>query len=258
MAKGVLHEILCVEQDLEKIHNKMIGETSALFIKKIDHFVGRHRKLELFDENAPEHAPERKELVTTVPEKLKYLSSHIEKYLDAVLQKELTNQQAKSDLVVDGCEIGKNLPATFLLGLETKLRTIRILYTEIPTLPPGIEWEKDQMSGDYVYKTKHNAEKFKTETIVEPVVLYPHKIENGKALPAQIKEMSKTVNVGKYIETTYSGCISSAEKSKILDRIDVLIQEVKKARIRANQQPINDGKIGKKIMDFINNIVISS
>lgn len=249
MKKSVLHELLAVEGDLDGAHKNIIDETKVTFTKKADHFQGFHRKLEVFDDNDKTEYPEEHKIVdTTVQKKLDHMMKTSVRYFDALFQKEATNQIAVADLIVDGVTIAENLPATFLLGMENRLKTLKSVYEAIPTLAPGIEWVADPDQGDGIYRTAKAQEKLKTETILEPVVLY-HATDHH---PAQVKEASKVKNVGKYILNQWSGMITPAEKSVLLGRIDKLARAVKKARQRANTTEIDNRKIGKNIFNFIN------
>jgi len=249
MKKSVLHELLAIEGDLEGTYKKILQETNVTFTKKQDHFIGQHRKLEMFVDDGITYPEDHKALDTTVQAKLDYMQKTAIRYFDAILQKESTNQEAKADLVIDGITIATALPATFLLGMENRLKNLRSTYASIPTLQPGVDWIKDNSIGDHIYKTAKAIEKLKTETIVEPVVLY----EATKEHPAQIKEVSKTTNVGKYIQTTWSGMITPAEKANLLNKIDKLIRAFKQARQRANTTEVIKKSIGKELFDFINN-----
>ena len=246
MAK--LHELLAVEGDLEGTYRKILEETKVTFTKKAEHFMGFIRTLRLFDEEATPLAPDYKELDSTVDAKLDYQKAHIIRYLDAVLQKEMTNTTAKADLIVDGKTIVKELPATFLLGLETKLKHVRDVYSTIPTLQPGVKWEKDENRGKGVYATANPEETYQTEKIIDSVVLYKHTKEH----PAQIKEVSKTIKTGKYTKIVWSGMLSPAEKSILLGKIDKLIRAAKQARQRANTTPVIKATVAKELFNFIN------
>jgi len=243
-----LHELLAVEGNIESAYRKALEETKTTFQKRPAHFFGRHKTLEMFDENAPKAPDEYQELQTTVQEKLEYQADHIIRYLDAVLQKERTNQEARADLVVDGVTLASDVPATFLLGLENKLKTIRSVYDVIPTLPPGVKWEPDESKGAHVYRRVHPEEKFKTARTFRHKVLY----EATKEHPAQIEKWEETENVGKYIENQWCGMLSPAEKSTILGRLDKLIRATKKARQKANATEVVHVTIGKELFDFIN------
>jgi len=253
-----LHELLAVESDLESVSKKTTEEAIKTFKSKTQHFLAMHRVCEMFDEESRDQAPpdEFLSMVTTVHDKLDYVGGKIGKYYDAVLQKELTNQTTKADLVIDGKVIEKDLPATFLLGLETKLKKIRELYESIPTLAPGVEWVPDENQGSDVFKMKHPEEKYKTAKTFQHKVLY----DATKEHPAQIERWEETVNVGKFTKDVWSGMISSADKAILLGRLDKLLQAVKKARQKANNIKVIKRDIGRTLLDYINtgNMVASS
>lgn len=249
MGKPVLHELLAVEGDLDGAHKKIIDETKVTFTKKADRFMGQHRKyLPFTDHDGISFPEDYKQIDTTVLDKLEYMEKTEIRYFNAMLQKESTNQVATADLVIDGTTIATGLPATFLLGMETRLKHLRSVYEAIPTLQPGVKWTKDESVGKGVYATEKPVETLKTETVVKPVVLYAATKEH----PAQVKEMSEVVNIGKYVTTTWSGMISPADKSILLERIDKTIRAFKQARQRANMTEVIKRDIGKEIFAYIN------
>lgn len=247
MKKSVLHELLAVEGDLDGAHKKILEETRTTFVKKADHFLGQHRRLEMFEEDGIDYPEEFKEIDTTVQQKLDHMKKTEIRYFDAMLQKEATNQTAFADLVVDGVVIAEGLPATFLLGMETRLKHLRSVYEVVPTLQPGVSWIKDPTQGDNIYVTAKPAEKLKTETIIEPIVMY----DATKEHPAQIKEVSKVKTVGKYVMTSWSGMITPAEKSALLERVDKLLRAFKQARQRANTAEVIKRSVGAELFAFI-------
>lgn len=246
---GKLHEVLAVEGDKEGIYKKINEETVVTFAKKSDHFHGQVRVLTMFDEkDQGQNTIDRKELVTTVKAKLDYLSEAAVGFFDVVLQKESTNQTAVADLVVDGVVLATNLPATFLLGLEAKLKTLRATYETIPTLAPGFKWVKNPTLGEDIYETANPEEKLKTAKQFKHQVLVPA----TDKFQAQIEKWEEQVPVGKYNTTYQSGMLSPAEKSAVLGRIDKLIQAAKQARMRANTTEVINRTIGKELFKFIN------
>lgn len=245
---GKLHELLAVEGDLAGISKKISEETISTF-KKPDHFIGQHRHLDMFDaaEQSKVVADEYKEMVTTVVDKLDYFSKAMINYFDAVLQKETTNQNACADLIVDNITIAKAVPATFLLGMESKLKELRVVFESAPTLAPGVAWEKDETQGRGVYRMKNADEKLKTAKSFMHKVLYDATDKH----PAQIEKWEEQTAVGRYITNTTSGMLSLAEKSIYLGRIDKLIQAVKKARMQANTVEVVENKCGDAIFSYI-------
>ena len=244
-----LHQLLAVEGDLEGTYKKVLEETKTNFTKHPDRYFGAHQRTEFFDESAPKEADTHKEMDDTIPSKLAYTQTHIIRYLDAVLQKERTNQDARADLVIDGATIAKDMPATFLLGLENKLKTIRnSIYETIPTLQPGVKWEKDEAEGKGFYRRAHPEEKFRTKKAMKNHVV----ASATKEHPAQVQVYNEDEKVARIVTDTWCGMISPAEKSTVLGRIDKLIRGVKKARQKANTAEVVKTTIGNELFAYIN------
>ena len=246
MAK--LHELLAVEGQLDGTAKKILAEAGQTFSKKADHFQGFQRIYTPFTAGIENELPsEEKAMVTTVGDKLEYTFEAVVEWLDAVLQKERTNQDACADIVIDDTILATDIPATFLLGLEAKLKEIRETLEHIPTLAPGIVWEADPTQGKGVYRMKNAQERMRTQKITKPIVLYAATDKH----PAQVKEVTEDVAIGKYIETHLSGMISPADKSDLLGRIDKLTRAVKQARQRANNTDVVSVKIGSTLAGYI-------
>jgi len=246
----MLHELLAVQGDLEGKYKRILEEATETFTKRKTHFSGYHKTLRMFaetDKMQEAAGEEHKELTDTVDAKLNYIQSDIVRLMDALLQKESTNQNAKADLVVDGITLGSNLPATWLLGMETKLKEIRSVYEAIPTLDPGVKWEPDPAAGAHVYRATHPDVKSKTVQDIAYKVLQPATKEH----PAQVETWKENKPVGEYVTHHVSGAISPAQKSVLLGRIDNLLRAVKKARMRANNTPVDKARIGNKLFDYI-------
>ena len=140
--------------------------------------------------------------------------------------------------------------------MESRLKLVREIYDNIPTLPPGGKWVPDQVEGDGVYFNENTKIKIKTAKTFEHRVLvpaqFPKEGEGGTSLPAQIEKWEEQKPVGEIKEQTWCGMISPAEKSRMLDRFDKLLRAVKKARQRANSVDVVPINIGKTIFDYIN------
>ncbi len=242
---GRLHEILAVEGGLKATAEKVIKEAADTFTKKRGHFLGQHRNYEKLQEETLQYADESKKLETTVHQKLNYVKSHFTKALDATFQKEMTNTGAKADIVIDGKDIAKDIPATYLLHLETKFKELRSMYAVIPTLDPGKDWKKDETQ-ENVYVSS-DTEQYKTEKVIKPLVLHPA----TKEFPAQVDKISLDTIVGKWKTKNMSGALSPLQKSQLLGKIDTLIRAIKQARMRANSVAVIQLEIGKTLMEYI-------
>lgn len=245
MAK--LHELLAVEADLQKAAQQMAADAVNTFSKKPDHFRGQVRTVSFFDDaRQGENLSEEKAMVTTVDDKLEYALKFVGKYFDAILKKETANQGAKADLIVDGQTIAKDVPATFLLGMESRFKEIREMVLAIPTLEPAIKWELDPAKGDGVYSAPPTAS-MKTEKVISAIVLY----EATKEHPAQVKETSKDVAVARIETHVTSGMWSPARKAVVIERIDAILRGIKKARQRANTVDVTEVYIAKSLFSYM-------
>lgn len=248
MKKGQLHELLAVESDLRSIRDKEKKGIIDDFMTKPVIFLGAVKTLTMFDEGREkEQGESRQDVDHTVLEHIKSATNHFIRYWDMKLQKESANQEAKSDVVVDGKILFSNMPVTFLLGMEEELRQVRTVYDCAPTLKPGVTWVEDNQKGRGIYKSEFSEEKNKTEKSVQFTVMVPA----TNNFPAQVKEWNDDKAVGKYTTETWSGMISEAEKALILGRLDKLLRAFKQARQRANCQETSSMSIGDAIIGFI-------
>jgi hypothetical protein len=252
--KRALHALLAVESDLKGEFDKIVVEAKKTFKDKQKHFESWHRTLKMKDQTREQEeaaGEEYQAMVTTVPAKLEYTGKAFAKYMDALFQKEMTNQTANADLVVDGDVIAQQVPATCLLALENKLKMYRSMVELIPTWAPGIEWVPDSAQGEGVFRAKHPETALKTEQILKPFTLYEATPEH----PAQVDKLTEQVSVGLFTRQKWTGTISPAQKSRLLGTIDNVIRSVKQARMKANETEIISGQIGEKLFDKIINAV---
>lgn len=252
---GKLFEILAVEANHEGVAKKLLSETTQTFKNKENLFGGKLRTLNMFD-TSPEKAVEMKaveakerteiKISSTVPDSMNYLGCILADYYDVVYQKEATNQLAKQDIIIDGVVIIKDVPVTFLLSMENRLKDLRNVVLEIPTLAPGKFWTPDGNYGRNVHRTpeEHN---LKTAKDIDFRIAAPATDKH----PAQVVQTEAVRNIGQYTDVTWSGLITSADKAMLLERTDKMLQAVKRARGRANTQEAINDKVGDKILGFI-------
>jgi len=246
---GQLHELLAVEGDLKGEKDRVKEEAIKVFSSKAGLFMGHLKHLSMFDEGRKtEETDERQAMTDTVPSKLKYVSGAFQRFWDVRLQKESANQEARADVEVDGVALFKDLPVSFLLGMEEELKQLRKVYDAVPTLQAGIDWKRDEAEGKDVYVTTHPIIKNKTEKSVEHKVLVPATDRH----PAQVREWTEDKPVGAYTTTNWSGMVTPVEKSAMLSKLDKVLRAFKKARQRANQQETKSIHVGEEIFKYIN------
>lgn len=247
MSKTELHQVLAVEGDLQGKSQMILNETRKTFKENQHLFYGFVKRYEPYDEEDPGMPDDGKEIEDTVMSKLQYAVKSFIKYLDCIATKEMTNSVASAPLVINGETIHDALPATLLLALENKLKGLRPVLEQIPTLTKGVKWELDPDRGKDIYVT--SKEERKQRTVKEPQfrVLY----DATKEHPAQIEKWTESVPKGEFVTTHWSGNITSAQKARILERFDEVLQSVKKARMQANSTEIVNTKIADKLFNYV-------
>lgn len=248
---GKMHELLAVESSVAGNYNRDLEETLKVFDKP-DLFTRTvTTKTFLADEDQKFNTSTTSEITTTVKKRLDWFKGSVTKFFDLVLQKDLTNQASKADIVIGDTVIANNVPATTLLMLEARLQDLRKAFDKMPTLQAGISWGRDESQG--LWKNNETQISFSTKKTMKPVILAPATEQH----PAQVEKVFEDVNVAKVARDTYSGMLSSEEKATILGRLDDLLQGVKKARQRANNTDVVTGSIGDNIFTYLYKDVVN-
>jgi hypothetical protein len=216
---GKLHELLAVERDLSSSSSAGIGVMRDAF-RVPSLFLGKIKVVSMFDEGR-----ERENVTTSRQPELDVKSvvrnayTKFGRFLDCSIQKEEANTRAKADIVVDGEVIAKNMPATFLLGLESKLKAWIDTLSSIPVLPQGVDWAGPSGSGEYVSDAPVT---YKTEKTPRYKVLY----EATKEHPAQIEKWYEDKPVGSINSTDTATMLSRDRKEQLLARANSLLLAV--------------------------------
>ncbi len=245
-----LHETLAAENDIKNQWKQINEETLHVFGKPAM-FTGKVTKLTMTKPGLDEATKAAAEAIgtvhealgTTVDARLGYTADFFIRLVNHRLQKDLTNQKAVANIIVDGQVIAENVPATFLLDLEDRLAGYRNIYASIPTLDIKKEWSEDTQLGKGVWRTKHAEVKSKTEKGFDFRVL----VAATDKHPAQVEKWQTDPVVGKYETTEFSGMWTSARKAEVLSRCDKLIVAVREARARANQTQVERGQISAQL-----------
>jgi hypothetical protein len=247
MAK--LHELLAVDGNLEAQANKTRTDLIATFHSKRHLF---EQKLVTFTPIAEGQAAvteSQSDIESTIAKEIKWVSGILAKALDGGYHIDLANTQAKADVVTeDGDVLLKDMPATALLQLEKRVVEIQQLAAAIPTLDPAKGFAQDDNREPGIFQARP-VTKARTKKTPTPLVMAPATKEHA----AQVQLVNEDVVTGTIREQEWSALITPAMKSDIIDRCDVLLRAIKKARAKANEVELDVGthKIGKKLLDFI-------
>lgn len=241
-----LHELIAVEPDLKVAAQQEASRVLALFTKGRGKFEGSTQKYHPLDEAGERLEPKLTPLGAAVDAELASLQVIMSRYVDAAMEKEITNTITKADVIVDDAVILGGLPTPALLNLEKRLLLLRKVYEAIPVLDPSERWEYDEGLKCHVSQERRQYRSKK----------YPRTLVKAEATefhPAQVEVWMEDVQVGTWSKLIFSGAITLARKAKLLDRISILHRAVKEARQRANCAEVARGiAVADAIFEFIN------
>lgn len=242
-----LHEVLGAQTQITQQADKTRTELAATFEKKRHLFAEKRSTFKSTQEGTPDVSEIQSTLQSTVAKELSWITPILVRHIDNEATIDAGNTIAKADVKLDdGTVILTGVPATQLMQLAKRLNDIFTLVSAIPTLDPAAGFMPDPSRGEGIYVARETR-KQRTKKIQQPLVL----IQPTEHHPGQAQLITNDVVIGDLIEQEWSGLITPAEKSDMLDRIEELRRAVKTARARANDVPVDDVKIGQKLLDRI-------
>lgn len=244
-----LHELLAVETNYQNQAGKTRTELEKTFKDKRHLFEEKLVTFKAKEEGSQPVVEAQSNIQSSIKEEIEWISKILTKAYDASHQIDVANTVAKADLITeDGVTLLLSVPATSLLRLEHRLNELRDLVLSIPTLDPAKGFATDSARGKNIYKAREiNA--FRTRKEFKFTVMVPATKEH----PAQIEKYHVDEPIGTIQGQEWSALITPATKADVLDRVDILIRAVKKARARANEQEVEvkDQKIGDKLLGYV-------
>jgi len=247
---GMIHELLPALKEAED-RDKKVYEETAIKMKKQGLLDGYNKVLIMHDEDRKDEevgAGETHELTTTVIERLNYMLDYQARNMDAQFQRELANRAASADVSLPNGKTIKDVPATYLMWLEKYLVKYRNLLEGIPTQDTSIRWIEDKKASKKgTWISEQIVSSNKTEKNEVPIVMY----EATDKHPAQVKTIVKNTTVGHYENTMRTGKWTPHQKHQALNDCDQIIEEVKRAKSRANKTEAKHAAIGKAIIGSI-------
>lgn len=211
-------------------------------------FTGITKTYVKINDSSEDQPGDEKKLPTTVKKELSWFRPYFAEAMREAMIREATNQSAKADLTIFGRTF-KNVPATSLLNMESKLQSLLDdVIDKIPTRSNTIDWvESDAEEGSF--RTAEPKWSWRTEKRPYNHVKAPESAKH----PAQVDVLYNDEKVGKWEMHTFTGAIHVETKAKLYDRCRQALAAVKAAREEANLVEIADveGDAGEFIYDQI-------
>lgn len=238
-----LHQVLAVAKTEKSERYNRFTKIYQLLSKPV--FSGFTKTFQPTNEDIPETRPDEVQRVQyNVEDLLLQATETLTKLFDQTATIDRTNQGANADVVVNGTVLLERVPTVTLLFLEKQLADLYSFVKAIPTLDPAKDWHASTQTN--IWETDP-VETISTKKISRPLVLYPHSDKH----PAQVKEITDDVQVGKWLTKSFSGAVKATRMRQLRDRVETLQAAVKYAREHANTVEVVDTKIGKPIFDYL-------
>jgi hypothetical protein len=182
----------------------------------------------------------------TVPELLGHVRSHLTRLFDVKFTREYANTQARADVVVNGTTLVKDVPAGYLLFLETQLtQLITGLIDRLPALNPAEDWNSDGTPAGVWKSAPRRTER--TRKVPQVQVLY----EATAAHPAQVRPYETDVIEGYWTTIKFSGQLPAKVIQEMRARAVEVLEAVRFAREHANTITVTDRKAGNAILGYV-------
>lgn len=211
---------------------------------KAELFHGISRNYKPDDDNGETQPAEVKLLQMKTSDAVKEAKMLLTEMFDITLTQDKANTQAKSDVVVNGIVLVKDVPVTNLLFLEKKITDLKTFVNKLPTLDTSEQWVYDENSD--AYKTNPTTTN-KTKKLYKTLVKAPA-TENH---PAQVDIYTEDVKVGIWDTVKFSGAIPVKDKNELVARIVQLDDAIKFARENANNMEVEKQNSGQAILEFV-------
>lgn len=252
--RAKLHELLAVEQERKGLADRQRTATVEHFRSNPGHFMGIRRTFRPFavDEAQGDTGEERLEaetrLVKTVSEELSGLLQVWAKAMDLGFVIDEANTQARADVRINGEVLLEQVPATYLLQLEKRLREVRAVFAAVPTFDPVRLWTPDPGADkEHVLRAEPVVTVRKQRTRQYNVM-----VEATKEHPAQVDVVETDQPVGEIRAYEWTGMVSPRQKTALVEQVDTLIAAVKQARSRANGVEVDPSqRVAGKLVEFL-------
>lgn len=196
------------------------------------------------DDEGEQLPPEKKLVQVKVRDSIRQVTGALTELFDIVATQDAANCVAKSNIVVNGVTVLKDVPVTTLLFLEKQLVDLQTFVEKLPTLDPAESW-------NYNPDVDHYASEPYQTTKTKKVLKNHVKAEATKEHPAQVETYTEDVIVGYWTTLKFSGAIPAKDRNDLLDRVRKLQEAVKSAREEANNLEVEPKKIGAQMLQFI-------
>ena len=251
MAK--LHQVIAIERGVAAESDRELAQVKAVIAigGDKDPLTGSERRYETVVDGGDEFPATSRRVQVTVPDLLKVVQTSLTRLFDVKYTREFANTFARADVVVDGETLLADVPAGYLLFLESQIAAlVSGLIDKLPQLSAAAEWATDPTLPKGVRKApprrQHRAERVK-----QVHVLSPNQVVDGKAFPGSFQPYETEKIVGYWTEVKTSGQLPVRDVQDMHRRGMKLLEAVRFAREQANTADVEDKQAGQAVLGYI-------
>ena len=200
-----------------------------------------------------EYPPQYRKVQITVAEILQVAQESLIRLFDVKFTREFADCTARANVVVDGLPLLDDVPAGYLLFLETKLEELIKLIGKLPVLNPADDWHDnrtDPALPDGVYATSPQ-ETIRAEPVRQVQVLVPNQVIDGKPFEGKFVPYETQDVVGYWSQIKMSGELPASVAQAVRARAVKLLEAVKYARESANTMDVTDRQAGAVVLGYV-------
>lgn len=243
MTDPLLSQMIAVKKGLKGRTTKAITDHYH-DLQKTALFSGLSRTYARKDEDGDTFPDEYTKVQQDAEEKLRLIAVESTKILDVMLTIDEGNTVARGTVLLDDIEL-LTAPVPFLLALQKELTDFRTIVSKVPVLDPAVRWEIDATS-DAKYRSKPEGTN-RTRKVLKNHV----KAEATEKHPAQVDTFSVDEVVGTWTQTKFSSAMSAKDRDAILQRVNDVLDAVRKAVEKANATPIEQKHVGETLFAYL-------
>jgi len=212
--------------------------------EKPDLFNGFSKTYRKISEEGEDLPSERKKVTMMAESALLQLQTLLSQFFDVVATKDYANCHAFGDVMIGDKVLLSQVPVQFLIFLEKQLVDVRKFVDVLPVLDESEDWKYEDATG--LHRTEPIST-HRTKKVQKAIVLYDATAEH----PAQTQLINEDITVGYWDNVKQSGAMTKKRKQDILNRIEILIREVKFAREQANSVDAPIQSVGEKVFSYL-------
>lgn len=239
-----LHQVLAIEKGTKTRAYRALTDAHHL-LQNASKLSGVSRTYRAKDEDGDRLPSESTRLQVRTEDVLSSVRAGLTELFDVTLTKDVANEEAKGNIVVDGYgqTIASDVPVSYLLFLEKQLVDLSTFIEKLPVLDPGEDWAYDATADAYTTSVETTRTKKVPRNHVKAEATDKHQ--------AQVDVYFEDVVVGYWTTTKLSGALPQKEINGLKARVVELSNAVKTAREAANSITVAKQEIGTKLFNFL-------